>query len=122
MDVDVDAIFGAAQPPIHQSLNGLKTHVTDVDRTLGKSVEAARAAIVQELNDLKERVVRAEKRKQEELYAQLQKAHVNLFPDGRPQERVVSVLYFLNKYSPALLRQLRDALTPDAAAHQVVYL
>jgi len=32
------------------------------------------------------------------------------------------VLYFLNKYSPALLRQLRDALTPDASAHQVVYL
>ncbi len=122
MDVDVDAIFGEAQPPIHQGLNGLKTHVTDVDRTLGKSVEATRAAIVQELNDLKERVVRAEKRKQEELYAQLQKAHVNLFPDGRPQERVVSVLYFLNKYSPALLDQLRDALAPDATAHQVVYL
>jgi len=122
MEVNVDAVFGDAQPPIHQSLNTLKEHITSVDRTLGKSAEATRTAIVQELTSLKDRVVRAEKRKQDQLYAQLKKAHVNLFPSGRPQERVVSVLYFLNKYSPALLEQLRHALAPDADAHQVVYL
>ncbi len=122
MEVDVDQVFGEVQAPIHQAINELKAPVETVDRTLGKSVEATRAAIVHELSSLKERVVRAEKRNQDELYAQLQKAHANLFPAGRPQERVISALYFLNKYSPALITQLGESLDPASDAHQVVYL
>jgi len=32
------------------------------------------------------------------------------------------VLYFLNKYSPLLLDDLREALSTDTSAHQVVDL
>jgi len=120
MEVDVDAVFSAVVPQLHRAINELKPEVEAVDRTLGASAEAARAAIVDEMENLKQKVVRAEKRQQDEVRAQLQKAHVNLRPNGTLQERVVNVLYYLNKYSPDLLDDLRHTLRTDASSHQVV--
>lgn len=122
MVVDVDAVFGEALAQIHGAINDLKPHVEEVDRTLVKSAEAARASMAKEMNDLKQRVVRAEKRQQDELRAKLDKARVNLVPDGALQERRINVLYFLNKYSPFLINDLRVTLTTDTSAHQVVDL
>ncbi|PEN13704.1 bacillithiol biosynthesis cysteine-adding enzyme BshC [Longibacter salinarum] len=122
MDVDVDAVFGEALAQIHGAINDLKPAVEDVDRTLVKSAEAARAAIAQEMSDLKQRVVRAEKRQHDEVRAKLSKARVNLVPEGGLQERRINVHYFLNKYSPDLLDDLRSVLSTDTSSHQVVML
>lgn len=121
MEVDIDAVFGEALAQIHGAINDLKPSVDEVDRTLVKSAEAARAAIAQEINELKQRVVRAEKRQHDELRAKLEKARVNLVPGGL-QERRINVHYFLNKYSPDLLGDLRQVLSTDTSAHQVVEL
>ncbi len=122
MEVDVDAVFSEAMPQLHQALNTLKPEVEAVDRTLGSSTEAARAAIVDEMETLKQKVVRAEKRQQDEVRTQLEKAHVNLRPNGHLQERTINVLYYLNKYSLDLLDELQHALRTDTSAHQVVEL
>ncbi|MFO8100219.1 MAG: bacillithiol biosynthesis cysteine-adding enzyme BshC [Salinibacter sp.] len=128
-DVVVDAMaaggddaFQDATTQMHRALNALKPEVEAVDRSLASSVEATRAAIVDEMNDLKQRTVRAEKRQHDEVRAQLQKAHVNLRPGGILQERRINVLYYLNKYSPGLLADLQAALSTDTAAHQIVSL
>jgi uncharacterized protein YllA (UPF0747 family) len=107
---------------MHKALNALKPEVEDVDRSLSASVEATRAAVVEELQDLKQRTVRAEKRQHDEVRAQLTKARMNLRPGGTLQERRINVLYFLNKYSPDLLSDLRAALSTDTSTHQIVPL
>ena len=122
MEVDVDAVFSEAMPQLHQTINALKPDIEAVDRTLGSSAEATRAAIVDEMEALKQKVVRAEKRQQDEVRAQLEKAHVNLRPNGSLQERTINVLYYLNKYSPALLDDLRHTLRTNTSAHQIVEL
>ena len=122
MAAGVDAAFQEATTEMHKALNALKPEVEDVDRSLSASVEATRAAVVEELQDLKQRTVRAEKRQHDEIRAQLQKAHVNLRPGGTLQERRINVLYFLNKYSDDLLSDLRTALSTDTSAHQIVSL
>lgn len=121
MEADVDELFGAAQPPIHQALSELKPQVEAVDRTLGSAVEAARAEIAGTLEALKGKTLRAEKRGQDEVRAQLQKARANLFPGGVPQERVLNVLHYLAKYGGTqLLDDLFETLTLETDAHQVV--
>ncbi len=122
MDVDVEALFKNAAQHVHAAVNLLKPEVEKVDKTLVKSAEAMRSALTDELMALKSRVVRAEKRSQDEVREQLEKAHVNLYPDGRPQERVLSILYFLNKYSPELIGELQISLSMDTTAHQIVEL
>ncbi len=122
MAVDVDSVFEDAARSLHQAINELKPAVESVDATLGRSAEATRAALMKEMESFKSRVVRAEKNNQEEVRAQIEKAHANLVPGGTLQERVVSVLYFLNKYSPELLAELRAALSVNTTEHQVVTL
>ncbi len=122
MTVDVDAVFKDAARPVHEAMNALKEKVEAVDATLAQSAEATRAALVGELDALKGRVIKAEKRGQDDVRAQLGKARVNLFPDGALQERTVNATYFLNKYGPDLLARLQEALALDTTAHQVVEL
>ena len=122
MEVDIDAVFQDATTQMHRALNALKPEVGAVDQTLTSSAEAARAAIVEEMEDLKQRTVRAEKRHHDEVRAQLAKAQGNLRPDGTLQERLINVLYYLNKYSLDLLGDLRAALDTDTSAHQIVDL
>lgn len=122
MEVDIDEIFQEAMRPIHESINDLKPQVEAVDRTLTQSTEATRATLIEAMNELKHKVVKAEKRQKEEVRAQLEKAHANLRPGGTLQERTVNVLYYLNKYSPQLLDDLREVLSTDTAHHQVVSL
>lgn len=122
MAVDVDSTFQDAMRSVHQAINALKTTVETVDPTLTQSAEATRAALVKEMESFKSRVVRAEKRNQDEVRSQLEKARANLLPGGTMQERVVSVLYFLNKYDVGLLEELRAALQLDTTEHQVITL
>jgi bacillithiol biosynthesis cysteine-adding enzyme BshC len=122
MEVDVEALFGDALRDMHQALNDLKPEVEAVDATLGSATEAARAEVMEAIDELKHKVVRAEKRKHDEIRAQLHKAHANLRPGGTLQERVVNVLYYLNKYSLDLLDDLRRTLDTDTSSHQVVQL
>jgi bacillithiol biosynthesis cysteine-adding enzyme BshC len=122
MEVDIDAVFQEATTQMHRAINALKPEVEAVDSTLSSSAEATRAAIVEEMEDLKQRTVRAEKRHRDDVRAQLQKAQTNLRPLGQLQERTINVLYYLNKYSPDLLTDLRTALRTDTSAHQIIEL
>lgn len=122
MDADIDAAFGQTSSRIHQALNDIKPVAESVDRTLGRSVEATRAALANELNDLKQRIVRAEKRQHEEVQAQIEKACVNLMPERSLQERTLNPAYFFNKYSMELLDTLRARIDVSDASHQLVSL
>ena len=122
MDVDVDQLFKEAGRHVHEAVNVLKPELEKVDRTLVKSAEATRSALMTELTALKSRVVRAEKRSRDEVREQLGKAGVNLYPGGRLQERTLSILYFLNKYGLHLIDDLQAAISTDTTEHQIVEL
>ena len=122
MDTDVEAMFKEAGRHLHQAINELKPKIEQVDRTLVRTTEATRAGLVKEMDKLKGRVMRAEKQNHDQVRAQLEKAMINLYPGGKPQERALSVLYFLNKYGLNFLAVLNDQLSLDTAEHQVIEL
>jgi bacillithiol biosynthesis cysteine-adding enzyme BshC len=121
-DVDVEGEFDDALRYIHEAINHLKPIAGEVDQTLVSSTEATRAALMKEMDKLKQKIIRAEKRNHDEISGQLQKAQTGLFPERQLQERYLSVLYFLNKYSPSMLDDWRESFSLDTTAHQVVDL
>jgi bacillithiol synthase len=120
LDVDISEAFTKATTGIEEMMDGLRPAVERVDPTLGKTAEATRTSLVKELDRLRDRVVRAEKRQHDELRGQIERASMSLFPRGKPQERVLSVLHFANKYGPALIDEMSESLSLDTTAHQVV--
>ena len=115
-----DVQFDAAAAHLHEAINQLKPFLKEVDPTLVKSAEATRAVLLKEFDRFRHRVIKAEKRNHEQVRAKLDKAQLNLFPGGKPQERAISVLYFLNKYGPEFIRELEGALSLDTGSHQVL--
>ena len=120
MDVDLDSEFDAAARHLHSGVNAIKPVATGVDNTMGKAVEAARAAILKEWTKLREKVLKAEKRRHDQDRLRLERLRENLYPDGRLQERNLSLLYFMNKYGPGFLDEFVASISLDTREHQVV--
>ncbi|MEM1270111.1 MAG: bacillithiol biosynthesis BshC, partial [Bacteroidota bacterium] len=119
MDVDLDAAFNEIGAKLHQAVNEIKPIAAGVDSTLSKSAESVRASFMKEWNGFKGRVLKAEKRNNDVIEGQLDKARVNLLPAGKLQERVVSPLYFLNKYGLDLPTRCLNGFDLDTSRHQV---
>jgi uncharacterized protein YllA (UPF0747 family) len=65
-------------------------------------------------------MIQAAKRRDETLRRQFIRAQSQTFPQGHPQERMLSVVYFLNLYGPALIERLMEELPIDLGKHWVL--
>lgn len=117
---DVEAAFAEARRRTEEAVDALKPLAVEADPTLERSAEATRAALRNTLGKLETRVVRAEKRNHALVRERLERARAALYPVGKPQERVLSALSFLNTYGPALVAEWLDSLDLNTAAHQVL--
>lgn len=91
----------------------LQAAAAAVDPTLKKSVQSARNSALSELKNLEKRIVAHLKKQNEIVMQQIGKARNNLFPGGRPQERVFTVAPFLVRYGPEFL----DAVLEEARTY-----
>lgn len=86
-----------------------------VDPTLRKPIDSARNAAQGAVAEIEKRLVAHLKKQNDILLQQLDKARRNLFPLGRPQERVVNVITYAVRYGPAFFETALAACVPDAA-------
>lgn len=87
-----------------------------VDPTLRKPIDSARNAAQTGVGEIEKRLVAHLKKQNDILLQQLEKARRNLFPLGRPQERVLNVTTYAVRYGPAFLEAALAACTPQVAA------
>lgn len=82
-----------------------------IDPGLAGAVTRARNAGLAALGTLEKKIVRAVKRRDETTWNQIGKASVNLWPGGKPQDRMLSPLQYLMRYGPefvdAVSREVR---------------
>jgi bacillithiol synthase len=109
MPEEVRAALGRLRGEVARGTGELGKAVKQVDPTLGGPVEHLRNQTFALLDEVEKKVVQSLKREQEIALAQLRKAQLNLFPLGRPQERVLNPFQYLVRYD-------RDFLERTAAA------
>jgi len=81
-----------------------------IDPTLKGPIQSARNAAYVQLEEIEKKVVQHLKKQNAIGVEQLEKAAVNLFPLGQPQERVLNVVPYLARYGPALLEAVAGAI------------
>ncbi len=74
-----------------------------IDPGLAGAVTRARNAGLAALGTLEKKIVRAVKRQGETTRSQIGKASVNLWPNAKPQDRVLTPLQFLVRYGPGFV-------------------
>jgi uncharacterized protein YllA (UPF0747 family) len=75
-----------------------------------------------EIRGLRTKVIHAAKRRHDTLRRQFIRTQQLTFPGGHPQERVVSVAWFMNRYGPALVPRLYDVLRTEPGQHWLLQI
>jgi uncharacterized protein YllA (UPF0747 family) len=73
-----------------------------------------------DLRALQSKVIQTAKRRDETLRRQFKRAQAQIFPQGHPQERTLAVVFFLNRYGPALVDRLLEGLPLELGHHWVM--
>jgi uncharacterized protein YllA (UPF0747 family) len=116
MPGEAQAAMAALRQALEREYGALRDAAARVDPTLKKPVESARHAAEATLRDVEKRIVSHLKQQNEILVQQVAKARNNLFPLGKPQERMLTAAPYLVRYGPAFLDQAFARMGPWAAA------
>ena len=74
-----------------------------IDPVLAGAVTKARNSGLAALGALEKKIIRAVKRREETTWSQIAKARVHVWPDGKPQDRVLSPLQYVMRYGTGFL-------------------
>ncbi len=111
--------LGRLRQEIAQGAGELAGEVAAVDPTLKGPVEQVRSQALQGLDDVERRIVQSLKRENQVALDQIRKAQGHLFPDGKPQERTLNVMYYLVRYGGELVDRLLEEFRRETPVPQV---
>ena len=105
--------LAALRATITERYATVQAEVAKIDATLAKPAENARNQALMGSQEIEKKLVSALKRTAETAIAQVARARDQLYPDGQPQERVISTVSFLARHG----RPVLDLLYAAARAH-----
>lgn len=98
----------------------LKEIVIRFEPTLERTFEVDAGKIAATWAHLEDKVFQAHKRKGDEIRARFYKLAVHLRPEGRPQERIFSIVYYINKYGFDFIERIIEQLPVGAPDHRII--
>jgi bacillithiol biosynthesis cysteine-adding enzyme BshC len=118
----LDRAIGESDAAFADRLAALKPLVAAIDPTLGGAVDTTVDKMRDTLKTLQNKIIHAAKRKDETLRRQFTRTRALTFPAGTPQERALSVVFFLNRYGVGLGHRLLEMLPLETDQHYVLTL
>ncbi len=93
---------------IDEGYGVLEQAAAEIDPTLARPAQAARQQALGGTQDIEKKLVQHLKRRQETELGQLARARTAIVPNGKPQERILTLAPFLSRYGARLLHDLTD--------------
>lgn len=119
---EVDEALTQADQHVRRVMARVMEVIPAVDPTLAGAAKTTLGKMEHDLRGLHNKVIQAAKRRDETLRRQFTHAQSQIFPLGHPQERTLGMVYFLNRYGPALVDRLLEELPLDAGHHWLITL
>ena len=111
-----------AEETLRSALQRVIDAMPALDPTLAGAAKTTMGKMEHDLKSLHGKVIQAAKRRDETLRRQFTRAQAQIFPLGHPQERTLTLVYFLNRYGPGLVDTLLRTLPLEMGKHWVVTL
>jgi bacillithiol synthase len=122
LPAELTAKFGSAKTTLDATLASLDESLSKLDPTLRESAVRSGKKMRYQLERLEQRAALAQVRRQEDLARHAHELANALFPHKNLQEREVAGVYFIARYGTKLLCDLKAAIEPRVADHQLLYL
>lgn len=112
---EVGGALGDLRSSIGRALQEVEGAVGEELPGIRASVGKARSRLFEAVDELEHAVDHRVEERQAALLGQLDKAAVHLYPDGKPQERVLNPLYYLARYDGAFVEAVDRAARARSA-------
>jgi len=116
----VELAIKEAEDALRRTMERVIEAMPAVDPTLAGAAKTTLAKMEQDLRGLQNKMIQAAKRRDETLRRQFMRAQAQIFPLGHAQERTLGVVYFLNRYGPAVIDRLLSELPLELGRHWVI--
>ena len=100
----------------------IQNQMDAIDPTLKSVAQKTFENASSTIEKLQNRILRRIEEKESLAVQHFNEIHKSIFPNGNPQERVISSIYFLNKYGPNWLKQMIDQTEMDNFNQQIIGL
>ena len=104
------AALATLRDAVEREYGVLARSAEDIDPTLARPVQSARQQALTGAQDIEKKLVQHLRKRQETELGQIARARALVLPNGKPQERVLTVAPFLARYGPALIGDLVGAI------------
>lgn len=108
--VDID--FDVYENRIHRIFDELTERSAETDATFANMVSAQKAKQLKGMQKMKQRFVKAERRKQSERVERMELLYRDIFPKGNLQERVVNFSEIWLGYGPGFVKEIYNEIHP----------
>ena len=105
--------LGELKSSVARGSDDLLKAATGIDPTLKGPVTNARNNALAAFQAAERKIIQSVKRENEVASSQLEVAQRHLFPDGQPQERMLTPLYYLTRYGSDFVASLTERFTVD---------
>lgn len=114
--------FREIQNQLSNSSERIQQHIKSVDPTLKSIIQKTFSSADNNIEKLLNRILHIIEEKESLAVQHFNEIHRSIYPDATPQERVISSIYFLNKYGPDWLNDVIDKIDIDNYKHQIIAL
>ena len=122
LPVEIDHSLKDADAALHATFQRVIDAMPSLDPTLAGAAKTTLGRMEHDLRTLQNKVIQAAKRRDETLRRQFTRTQAQIFPLGQPQERTLTMVFFLNRYGPGLVDALMRSLPMDIGRHWVLTL
>ena len=120
---DFDTVLDKTESTMLAELEALSPMLAKLDRNLEQVLAGSLRQVEKVMDGIRQKTHRASRKKHDELVAQLEKAATGLFPEDIPQERVLNIFYYINKYGWNILDDCAAMLRAHATeSHMILEL
>jgi bacillithiol biosynthesis cysteine-adding enzyme BshC len=119
---EVERALDETNRQMTERTGALRQAVRLVDPTLSGAVDTTLERMRETLKSLNTKIIQATKRKDETLRRQFHRTRALAFPGGHPQERTLSLPFFLNRYGLTLGERMLEAVPLETDKHYVLSL
>ena len=114
-----EALFNNFREDITRNHIKLLAYASAVDKTLQGAVDTMRGKIEYQINNLQQKITKAQERKHSITTDKITRAASFIMPQGKPQERELSICHFLLRHGTELIARLVTEIPLDSRRHFV---